>query len=83
MVKEKYEVYHKAFKEFMEIVKFFPRNEYKKIPKSFIHFIEENMDDSYESIYDYMAELVELNQLESYEIDHLQEGDYLTVSYYK
>lgn len=36
MVKEKYEVYHKAFKEFMEIVKFFPKNEYKKIPKSFI-----------------------------------------------
>ena len=44
---------------------------------------EEYMDESYESIYDYMAELVELNQLESYEIDHLQEDDYLTISYYE
>lgn len=48
MTKEKYEIYHKAFKEFREIVKFFPKNEYKKIPKSFINFIEENMDDNYE-----------------------------------
>jgi len=45
---EKYEIYHKAFKEFREIVKFFPKNEYKKIPKSFIKFIEENMDNNYE-----------------------------------
>lgn len=44
---------------------------------------EEYMNDNYESIYDYMAELVELNQLEDYEIDHLQEGDYLTVVYYE
>ncbi len=48
MVKEKYNVYHKAFKELSEIIKFFPENEYKKIPKSFIDFIEENMDNSYE-----------------------------------
>ena len=46
MLKEKYEIYHKAFKEFREIVKFFPKNNYKKIPKSFINFIEENMDDN-------------------------------------
>ena len=48
MIKEKYNVYHKAFKELSEIIKFFPENEYKKIPKSFIDFIEENMDNSYE-----------------------------------
>ena len=40
------------------------------------------MDDSYESIYDYMAELVEINQLDDHEVDHLQEGNYLTISYY-
>ena len=43
---------------------------------------EEYMDDSYESIYDYMAELVEINQLDDHEVDHLQEGNYLTISYY-
>lgn len=48
MAKEKEEIYHKAFKEFMEIIKFFPKNEYKKIPKHFIDFIEENMDNNYE-----------------------------------
>lgn len=39
MVKKTYNVYYKAFKELSEIIKFFPRNEYKKIPKSFIDFI--------------------------------------------
>lgn len=48
MAKEKEEIYHKAFKEFREIIKFFPKNEYKKIPKHFIDFIEENMDNNYE-----------------------------------
>ena len=47
MAKENYEIYHKAFKEFSEIIKFFPKNEYKKIPKDFIQFIEANMDNSY------------------------------------
>ncbi len=55
MVKEKYNVYHKAFKELSEIIKFFPKNEYRKIPKSFIDFIEENMDNSYE----YMVEHID------------------------
>ena len=43
---------------------------------------EEYMNDDYESIYSYMAELVELNQLADYEVDHLQEGDYLMIAYY-
>jgi len=48
MIKEKEEVYHRAFKEFREIINFFPKNEYNKIPKTFIDFIEENMDNNYE-----------------------------------
>lgn len=64
MVKEKYEVYHKAFKEFMEIVKFFPKNEYKKIPKSFIQFIEENMDDSYEYTVEHVDDFQNQEMLE-------------------
>lgn len=50
MVKEKYYVYPKAFKEISEIIKFFPKSEYRKIPKSFINFIEENMDRNYDYI---------------------------------
>ena len=40
------------------------------------------MNDDYESVYDYMAELVQINQLDDEEIDYLMEGDYLTVAYY-
>ncbi len=54
MVREKYNVYHKAFKELSEIIKFFPKNEYRKIPKSFIDFIEENMDNNYEYIVEHI-----------------------------
>ena len=55
MVKEKYNVYHKALKELSEIIKFFPRNEYRKIPKTFVNFIEENKDDNYQ----YMIEHID------------------------
>lgn len=55
MVKERYNVYYKALKELSEIIKFFPRNEYRKIPKTFINFIEENKDNSYE----YMIEHID------------------------
>lgn len=55
MVKEKYNVYYRALKELSEIIKFFPRNEYRKIPKTFINFIEENKDNSYE----YMIEHID------------------------
>lgn len=40
----------KAFKEISEIIKFFPKHQYNKIPKSFIDFIEENIDRNYEYI---------------------------------
>ncbi len=64
MVKEKYEVYHKAFKEFREIIKFFPKNEYKKIPKVFIDFIEENMDKNYEYIVEHVDDFQNQEMLE-------------------
>lgn len=51
---EECNVYHKALKELSEIIKFFPRNEYKKIPKTFINFIEENKDDNYECIIEHI-----------------------------
>ena len=50
MIREKYSVYPKAFKEIYEIINYFPRSEYKKIPKSFITFIKENMDNNYDYI---------------------------------
>ena len=40
---------------------------------------EEYMNDEYSSVYDYIWELKEMNQLES---DHIHEGQYLTVAYY-
>lgn len=43
---------------------------------------ETYMNSDYHSIYDYMEELVTLNQLDGHEVDQLQEGDYLTVAYY-
>ena len=64
MVKEKYKVYHKAFKEFREIIKFLPQNEYKKIPKSFIDFIEENMDNNYEYIVKHIDDFQNQEMLE-------------------
>ena len=51
--------------------------------ESFWSIAEEYMNsDEYDSIYDYMEELMEVNQLNTTQIDHLQEGDYLTVIYY-
>ena len=64
MVKEKYELYRKAFKEVREIIKFFPKNEYKKIPKSFIDFIEENMNDNYQYIVEHIDDFQNQKMLE-------------------
>lgn len=36
--------YAKAYKEVLEIIKFFPEEEYNKIPKEKIEFFEKNMD---------------------------------------
>lgn len=68
MVKEKYNIYHKAFKELSEIIEFFPKKEYRKIPKSFINFIEENMDNSYEYIVEHIDDIQNQEMLEETKI---------------
>lgn len=40
--------YPRAYKEVLEIVKHFPKDEYEKIPKDILKFYEENMDKDYE-----------------------------------
>ena len=40
--------YAKAYKEVLEIIKHFPKEEYDKIPKEEIEFYRENMDNDYE-----------------------------------
>lgn len=40
--------YAKAYKEVLEIIKFFPKEEYNKIPKEKIEFYKANMDTTYE-----------------------------------
>ncbi len=40
--------YAKAYKEIIEILKYFPEKEYKRIPKEKIEFYKEHMDKEYE-----------------------------------
>lgn len=40
--------YAKAYKEVLEIIKYFPEKEYNKIPKEKIEFYKDNMDKNYE-----------------------------------
>ena len=68
MVKEKYYVYPKAFKEIREIIKFFPKSEYRKIPKSFINFIEENMDINYNYIVEHVDDFQNQEMLDETKI---------------
>ncbi len=39
--------YKKAYKEVLEIIKCFPKEEYNRIPKEKIIFLQENMDKNY------------------------------------
>ena len=68
MVIEKYGVYPKAFKEISELIKFFPRSEYRKIPKSFINFIEENMDNNYDYIVEHIDDFQNQEMLDETKI---------------
>lgn len=43
-----YNSYAKAYTEVLEIIKYFPEEEYNKIPKEKIEFYKENMDKNYE-----------------------------------
>ena len=40
---------------------------------------KENMTEEYSSVYEYIEEVMEMNNLES---DQIQEGQYLTIAYY-
>lgn len=68
MVKEKYSVYPKAFKEISELINFFPKSEYCKIPKSFISFIEENMDNNYDYIVEHVDDFQNQEMLDETKI---------------
>ena len=53
--------YAKAYKEVLEIIKYFPKEEYNKIPKEKIEFYKENMDKDYEFTINPDADLAEQN----------------------
>lgn len=53
--------YAKAYKEVLEIIKYFPESEYKKIPKEKIDFYKNNLDYDYEFTIDPNIDLSEQN----------------------
>lgn len=53
--------YKRAYKEVLEIIKYFPEDEYNKIPKEKIDFFKENMDESFEFTINPAIELSEQN----------------------
>lgn len=53
--------YSKAYKEVLEIIKYFPEKEYNKIPKEKIEFYEANMDKEYNFSIDPTIDLSEQN----------------------
>lgn len=44
---------------------------------------ERYMGSEYESVYDYMDELAEVNHIKASELDNLRKGDYLMITYYE
>lgn len=44
---------------------------------------EEYISDEYDSIYEYMDELININQMDIVSADMILEGDYLTIAYYE
>ena len=53
--------YAKAYKEVLEIIKYFPEEEYNKIPKEKIEFYKENMDKKYDFSIDPTVDLSKQN----------------------
>ena len=53
--------YSKAYKEVLEIIKYFPEEEYNKIPKEKIEYYRDNMDKNYEFSIDPEKDLAEQN----------------------
>ena len=53
--------YAKAYKEVLEIIKYFPEEEYNKIPKEKIEFYQKNMDREYVFVINPTIDLSEQN----------------------
>lgn len=53
--------YSRAYVQVLEIIKYFPENEYNKIPKEKIEFLKENMDKDYNFTIDPKIELAKQN----------------------
>ena len=53
--------YAKAYKEVLEIIKYFSREDFSKIPIEKIQFMKENMDTNYEFEFDPLVPLSEQN----------------------
>ena len=53
--------YKKAYKEVLEIIKYFPQKEYAKIPKEKIDFYKNNMDKNYDFTINPEIDLAEQN----------------------
>ena len=53
--------YAKAYKEVLEIIKYFPEEEYNKIPKEKIEFYEVNKDQNYQFVINPKIDLSEQN----------------------
>lgn len=53
--------YSKAYKEVLEIIKYFPEKEYNKIPKEKIEYYRDNMDKDYEFTIDPTKDLYKQN----------------------
>ena len=51
--------YEKAYTEVLEVLKYFPKKEYEKIPKNLIEFYEDNMDKEYDFTIDPEVDLSE------------------------
>lgn len=68
MVKEKYSIYCKALKELSEIIHCIPKEEYRKIPKSFIDFMERNKDPDYEYVVTHIDDFQNQKMLEETKI---------------
>lgn len=51
----------KAYKEVLEIIKYFPKEEYNKIPKEKIEFFKQNIDENYEFLINPQIDLSKQN----------------------
>lgn len=43
----------------------------------------EHMSEEYDSIFEYLDELIRINNIDIISADYIQEGDYLTIAYYE